>query len=475
MRFTADMEEFEEERFTCGALYPARRAEHARPPSPAGQEAGEARVRGAREEQLLGPAARPRALRLRGLDIAERTRLRQEAQLLAALEVAGVEAAPAVLEVEEQGYLRETASLMARCTGRRSAEPLTPPTGEREATARAREQLDVLLDALHERGWVLGAARGGGLGRRADGSVVVLDLEGLRQDETLAARREDRLWADSVLADQDRTLRRSSPTAAPPPAEPPPAESSAAEPPPWPQPRRLRRRIDDVRTAQEAEGEAAPRRDPHRARGGAVGGAATAAAARGRRGAARALQATAEVLRRPRLRRIALLSGTAVLLCGALVLLGAHWAMPVGEDERAAPSPATEARAAAPEITEPWELAAELAGTRHAYLTGTSPVAASVAGSTAREESDRVRAAYAGVTVRGGGPVVHEAELLSQSAEEGTASLRVVSSVAEHETESADGTVTTIPASAPEAVVLHLAWSGSTWQVREVREEAGTG
>ncbi|WP_341855451.1 hypothetical protein [Brachybacterium sp. GPGPB12] len=129
-------------------------------------------------------------------------------QLLAALEVAGISAAPDVIGMEEDGYIRETAPPLARRRGRRAADGGAPATGERVAQARAREDLEALVAALHERGWVLGAPRGRGLGVRADGGVLVLDLSGLRHEQSLAVRGADLHWIDSVLEDEERTLRR---------------------------------------------------------------------------------------------------------------------------------------------------------------------------------------------------------------------------------------------------------------------------
>src|SRR5699024_1872467 len=124
------------------------------------------------------------------------------------LEVAGLTAAPAVLGIEDDGYVREVAPPLAPRTGRRASRTGTPATAERAALGRARDDLDALVDALHERSWLLGARPGGGLGIRRDGSVILLDLDGLRPGEGLAERRADRRWVDSVLHDEQRTLRR---------------------------------------------------------------------------------------------------------------------------------------------------------------------------------------------------------------------------------------------------------------------------
>src|SRR5699024_7014376 len=119
----------------------------------------------------------PRSRRPRGSPAAAgRDQLRREVQLLATLEVGGIGAAPAVLEVEDEGYVREGAAPLRGRRGRRSAEDATPGTSERQGQARARESLEALIDALHERGWVLGAPLGEGAGIRTDGSVTVLDL-----------------------------------------------------------------------------------------------------------------------------------------------------------------------------------------------------------------------------------------------------------------------------------------------------------
>src|SRR5699024_12007232 len=74
--------------------------------------------------------------------------------------------------------------------------------------ARAREALDALIDALHERGWVLGAPPGGGLGARADGTVMVIDLRGLRREEIGRASCRERVsgsGVDETVKEEGRT------------------------------------------------------------------------------------------------------------------------------------------------------------------------------------------------------------------------------------------------------------------------------
>lgn len=485
MGFTASMDDFDDERFSRGVLLPAPAARHARRTGPEMEGDGPRRVEGRREEQLLGPPGHPSAVRVRGLGPEEKGRIRDELQLLAALEVAGLGAVPAVLEIEDDGYVRETAPAVRRQGGRRVAETVTPPTEERLALARARESLDALVEELHGRGWVLGAPPGEGLGSRADGTVIVVDLGGLRREGGLAARQEDRRWVDSVLQDQDRTLRRRVHVEGPragdgaialgdesPPetlraqekAPVPPVlrqMPDAAEPPPspgpadeqqLPVPRRLRRRHDDR----------ALHAPPAHATAPAL--ATALSTLPGRAGAG-----VREVLHQPRLRRIAVLSGLAVLLCGAVVALGTWWAGERGaaSADGATPAPvaAEVAPAPVPGIEDPWMLAADLAGARHAFLTGISEVPASAPDSESLAEDQRIRTAYEGITVHGGGPVVHSAELVDGSAAEDEVVLRAVTSTEEHELEAADGGITRVPASAPVTVLLTLRWDGSTWLI----------
>jgi hypothetical protein len=170
-------------------------------------DAGERGASG-RTEERHAENGREDAVRVRWRGPEGQGAVTAEMQLLASLEVSGITAAPDVLGIEEDGYVRETAPELARRRGRRAAGAASPATGERLAQARAREDLEALVAALHERGWVLGAPRGRGLGVRADGRVVVLDLSGLRREEGLSARSADLHWIDSVLEDEERTLRR---------------------------------------------------------------------------------------------------------------------------------------------------------------------------------------------------------------------------------------------------------------------------
>lgn len=195
-----------------------------------------------------------------------------------------------------------------------------------------------------------------------------------------------------------------------------------------------------------------------------------------------------EVIRQPRLRAIALLSGALVLLVCAVIAVGA-WRMQeqdaavaeqrpsvsaapeAGEEgeagEAGEASEAGEARQA-PEIEDPQVLVAELAGARHAYVTGLSSQPVSAPGSPALTEDDAVREAYTGLTVVSGGPVIHAADVLATTDDEGTAVLRAVTSMEELELEERTGEVTRIPATSPVTVRLELRWNGEQWQIVRV-------
>lgn len=498
------MDEVDDEQFSGRSLSTRPSARHARRAHPALEEDARRRVEGDREEVLLGTPHEPRAVRLRGLTAGEQERLSAEAQLLAALEVAGTTAAPAVLELEDEGYVREVAPVLSQRGGRRSAGTGTPPTGERRAIAHAREALDALIAALHDRGWVLGAEHGQGLGRRGDGTVIVLDLRGLRQEESLSARQSDRRWADSVLQDQDRTLRRrvhlagaavadpalalaepttgaaeeappapalrTEPTDPAPRAQPAPSLPSAPSQPPaagaLPAPRRGRRPPSGPRTATARS----------RLHGPSVTAPTTPSTAQVR--VASSLLATGrlvpasirDVLREPRLRRIAVLSGALVLLSGLVVALGAWWGHEHQDPTAGQEAPAVEAvpESAArptPTIEDPVLLVAELAGTRHAYVTGLSDAPASASGSAALEEDQHLREAYEGITVTGGGPVVHSAEVVQQAGDGSTAVVHAVTSMESLRVQDADGDLSTVPGTGRVSVELVLGWDGQQWRI----------
>jgi len=417
-------------------------------------------------------------------------------QLLAALEAAGISAAPDVIGMEEDGYIRETAPPLARRRGRRAADGGAPATGERAAQARAREDLEALVAALHERGWVLGAPRGRGLGVRADGSVLVLDLSGLRHEQSLAVRSADLHWIDSVLEDEERTLRRrvhALPGGGAPSLDLPglldaPAGAGPTDPPRVPgehgEPERTDAAQQEV-AREEAEEEVdaadagpvaplpAPRlrraRTEARAAGGANGGSLR------RRGSGGALSA---VLGERRHRRTALLSGAVVLALG----LGAAAAitLTVDRSEPARQAPAAVAGGApagagssqegqVPAIEEPWALAAELAGSRHSYLTGASDVPVAAEGGAAQEEDERIRAAYQGYEVQGSGPVVHEAELIEGPDEDGRAVLRVLVSTEAGQVREGSGIVQETSDSGASQIDLVLIWDGARWRILETR------
>lgn len=465
-------------------------------PAGAGRDGG-AEDRTGREEESLGATGRVDALRVRWRGPEGRESVTAEMQLLAALEVAGISAAPDVIGMEEDGYIRENAPPLARRRGRRAADGGAPATGERVAQARAREELDALVAALHERGWVLGAPRGRGLGVRADGSVLVLDLSGLRREQSLAVRSADLHWIDSVLEDEERTLRRrvhalpggdapsldlpgllDAPVGAGP-TDPSrvPGDQGEPERPDAAQQEVAREEAEEVDAADAGPVAPLPAPRLRRARteawveGGANGGSSR------RRGSGGALSA---VLGERRHRRTALLSGAVVLALG----LGAAAAITVTVDrsEPARQAPAAVAGGApagagssqegqVPAIEDPWTLAAELAGSRHSYLTGASDVPVAAEGGAAQEEDERIRTAYQGYEVQGSGPVVHEAELIEGPDEDGRAVLRVLVSTEAGQVREGSGLVQTTPNSGAAQVDLVLVWDGTRWRILETRTE----
>ena len=461
-------------------------------PGPAGAgRDGAAGDRTGREEESLGAPGREDALRVRWRGPDGRESVTAELQLLAALEVAGISAAPDVIGMEEDGYIRETAPPLARRRGRRAADGGAPATGERVAQARAREDLEAFVASLHERGWVLGAPRGRGLGVRADGSVLVLDLSGLRREQSLAVRSADLHWIDSVLEDEERTLRRrvhALPGAGAPSLDLPgflvtPAGTGPTDPPRVPGEQGVPDR-EDAAEADSAEADVAadasvvaplpaPRLRRARTQARAAGGGDTGSSRR--RGSGGALSA---VLGERRHRRTALLSGAVVLALG----LGAAAAITLTTDR---PEPARQAPAVVaggapsgagasqegqvPEIEDPWALAAELAGSRHSYLTGASDVPVAAEGGAAQEEDERIRTAYEGYEVQGSGPVVHEAELLEGPDEDGMAVLRVLVSTEAGQVREGSGIVQETSDSGAYQVDLVLVWDGARWRILETR------
>ena len=461
-------------------------------PGPAGAgRDGAAGDRTGREEESLGAPGREDALRVRWRGPDGRESVTAELQLLAALEVAGISAAQDVIGMEEDGYIRETAPPLARRRGRRAADGGAPATGERVAQARAREDLEAFVASLHERGWVLGAPRGRGLGVRADGSVLVLDLSGMRREQSLAVRSADLHWIDSVLEDEERTLRRrvhALPGAGAPSLDLPgflvtPAGTGPTDPPRVPGEQGVPDR-EDAAEADSAEADVAadasvvaplpaPRLRRARTQARAAGGGDTGSSRR--RGSGGALSA---VLGERRHRRTALLSGAVVLALG----LGAAAAITLTTDR---PEPARQAPAVVaggapsgagasqegqvPEIEDPWALAAELAGSRHSYLTGASDVPVAAEGGAAQEEDERIRTAYEGYEVQGSGPVVHEAELLEGPDEDGMAVLRVLVSTEAGQVREGSGIVQETSDSGAYQVDLVLVWDGARWRIFETR------
>lgn len=536
--FTAAMEDFDETRSVREFLPPGEGSSLSG--GPQDLSGGPQISRGPEEDRVeewveeLVEDGDERGVRVRARTVEGRVAVRAQMQLLGALEVAGLTAAPVVLSIEDEGYVREVARPLATRTGKRVAGSASPATAERAALGRARDDLDALVDALHERSWLLGASPGGGLGMRPDGSVILLDLGGLRPGEGLAERRADRRWVDSVLRDEQRTLRRrvhqavpqeagsraasaaraassaptgpTGPTAPAAPGEPPApgeendggaeddrptrrATAASAASAPLPSPRLTR-----ARTRALARQE---RRAPARARGERPSGDAHPAGdglathdeqetgdehSTGREHRTSRHDARAGVPRMLRqaiaqrgLRRTFALTAAGVLAVGALLGTGSWLLLAPGEEDRPAPQAAestavgSAAAAPAPEITDPWALAAELAGSRHAYITGLSSHPAAAPGSRALAADQQVRQAYQGMSVTGGGAVIHEAHLLEGAGEDARAVLEVTSSTEAYEVEGSDGVVRTVAASEPVILELSLRWDGARWLVVTAR------
>lgn len=475
--FTAGMDEFDDERFARGseALAAASRS-----------AARVIRGDGDREELRCATDGRSAAIRVVARSETGRLQLRREVQLLAALEVGGITAAPTVLEIEDEGYVRENATPLRERRGRRCAEETTPATGERQAQARAREALDTLIDALHDHGWVLGAPVGEGLGLRADGSVTVLDLSGLRPEHRTEARLEDRLWVDSVLRDEGRTLRRridahpssaSSPPAGSPPAilgarhwstAPPAAAGHAENESPGDE-----SQLDDDLVDEEAPDLRplpAPRSPRHPA--GPQQPGTTGALARSLRATGR-LRRLGEELRAPGLRRIAVLSAVAVLIAGGALGSGVWWLAPEASPPvQTAPTEGTDSLpphdAEVPQIAHPLSLTTELADARHIYVTGASGAPVAAPGSPAEAADEEVRRAYEHATVEDAAPQVLSARVVEGPTREGTARIAVQTSTPAHTVIEADGTTTSAPATGAVSVELELRWSTGRWWVVDV-------
>ena len=491
MGFTAAMDDFDDARFARGPAPLDVAATHPRPGTSAGGEAAIPAPDWLRDEEdvvetVVAPQGDGARVRVQGLTVVGRVRVRAEMQLLGSLEIAGVLAVPGIHSVEDDGYVRETAPALDRRSGRRAAEIGTPATAERVGTRRARDQLDALVDALHERGWVLGAATGHGVGLRRDGSVVVLDLRGLMPHDDLEACRADRRWVDSVLTDSERTLRRR--------IQDPHLGGTSG--------------IDGTSATNGSSGTSGTGGDvitgipeqlerpvgaDMRGMPGAIPGHGEVE--RSEPATVRPLPRTAhaapllprirtrirELMTAGRSRRTTLATAAAVLLAGSVLGTGTWLVMPsTGQPpSETASEPAVESSEPsatdlpAPPIEDPWALAAELAGARHAYVTGLSSQPVAAPGSDALAADLAVRAAYDGYAVEGGGPVVHEAEVLQGPTEDGTAVLRILTSSEAAALVAADGTRRPVPATGQESIELEIHWDGTGWLVMSTTPVAG--
>ncbi|EWS82976.1 hypothetical protein BF93_06490 [Brachybacterium phenoliresistens] len=411
---------------------------------------------------------------------AGRETLRQEAEVLALLAERRVRAAPRLIDVQADGYLRETGRPLCGGSGRRIDRDGAPAPEERAARARAREDMDALLEALHEVGHVLGLEGAAGLAARGDGSVLVDDLRGLRRSAAIADRLADQRWLDSVLDDQGRTLRRRIDEAAPAVAPESPG-GPAADSSPW---------------LQEARSAARPRAAEAPASAAVPGGRADGRSALPdgrRRGARNGVRRRGGRGRGGRRRVAAILAGAGALvafLVPALVLLGAP---PGGTDPGtqgqppaasvdvpapdAAPSEAdgpsaaaapSEAAVPVPSLEDPRSVLTGLAQQRHDYVLGVEDDSAAAPGSPAEAEDEEVREGYRGSSVQGWRTVIHGASVRSEDPDTGTVVLEATIEESAHTVLGADGARRDVPGSGIVPVRVELQPVHGAWRIREV-------
>lgn len=394
--------------------------------------------------------------------------LQRIADLLSDLTMAGLRAAPQLIAQTLDGIEIEGGAPLRRGTGRRRAasEQTTPETQERRSLAGAREDLDLLIGALHERGWVLGLTEHEGIALRGDGSVVLMDISGLRESPYAQDRRADQAWVDSLLQDQGRTVRRRIHGAALVGVDGTAAQGAAGEgmgiedlpvfdPPDDDGPTLVRRApgVQGLASADPLLGLPAPRRRDRTGRGSAL------RRVRDRGGAGRREPSGARVGRSLPSRRTLVLAGGAALAGAALLMVlvapprgltqaappaqssgaaaGAQSGSPgAGESPAASPALAPVAELPviqvesdlgsdpAPAIGDPQELLQSLLEARNDYLLGRADTSPAAPGSPAEHADALIREAYRGTQVDGGGPRVTAAELLRLDSAGGTARLR---------------------------------------------------
>lgn len=451
-------------------------------------------------------------------------RQREVLGVLRAMTERGVGAMPRVLDGDEREYLRETGRPFRVGTGRRRAASPNPGTAERRAQASAREQLDLALSALHEQGWVLGLRDEASLGLRADGSIVVRDLDGLRPSTSWRDRVADQHGLEELLGDQGRTLQRRvdagpdsyawpAPSTADPQGRPAssPADSVvtgaplpvslATDTPATDTPATGRPAIDRPATDPPTNGPPdavptaadAPRVDP------AGRADPTPRADRARPGApdrlgpreipeqARRARASRRRRRHPRGRRGLLRrwpgrrpwTAVALVLLGAVVVtlavLGAAGSL-AGEAEQQAEDVSTrtqEEGSAMPGPDDPVGLVQHLADARRAYLVGESSTSIAAEGSPAAETDRRLRETYRDGSIRGFRTTVHAAEVISRSDDGGNVRIRARLEESATELVTGEGVHRSLSSDGPQTVVLELVEVDGAWRVRSTETVDG--
>lgn len=468
------------------------------PPQPGGPDEGIELRDGVLLSETIQIHDGRRVIAVRAEEAEGRAEAEAERDLLLELADCGVLAAPRVVAAAPDGYLRELPMPLRRGDGRHAADLDSPGTEERLGRSRAREDLEHLLEALHERGWVLGSPAAAPVAVRTDGSVTVLDLAGLQPSSGIGPRLSDRHWLDLALDDGDRTLPRSAIDLAQETIDvlilmrdgaAEVAERGSAlerrsaveawleEPGQAEAPAAREEQLDSgVRTAAQVR--AAAQLLPESARGDRAARLlasrrASASEPSERRG--EEILAAVAALRTPRA-LILLLGGGLLLgaLLWALLTVTAQEPVPVAEQPpEAMETIGTDSVSGAPpQLLEADGVAADLLEHRHEYITGARDDSVAVPGSVAAEQDRTVREAYADAQVDGGRPEVLEATWLRVAPDTALAELEVVLRTPAHTVTEESGARDQVAGTQPVRIVLELEWDGAEWGVLAVREQA---
>lgn len=355
------------------------------------------------------------------------------AELLDGLRADGADAAPAVVERTRECLLLETGAPMRSGTGRHRSVLVASSVDEQRGRARARAALEDLVAGAHRRGWVIGLDGDVGLGRRPDGTAVLVDPSALRQDTGTRARRMDLEWIEAVAGDEDRTV--------------------------------LRRRVD-AQPEPETHTTGARPSLPALVAAHRAGGRSRGRTARSRTGARGSR-------RRSRIRERYLV-GASLALTLVILVGGGLWHVHGGAGAvDAGPAPSGSPRQVSQEapmdasLSEPVPLVQDVVTRRHRHLTEQAAAPAAVAGSPAAAQDEAVRAAYEGIEVAGPAPLVQEAEVVS-GPDDDRATIRALVAAQDQTVTGSDGETRRLPPESPAEVELHLRYVDGTWLIEDV-------